>query len=109
MIEAALRAAILAHVPELAAAVRAEIERPRLLPIKSACVSYRAILEGEKRGELQVYRIGNASLIDESELYDWIRRVGVKATPQPEQQGDELGELIELQDGKRKRAAGGGR
>ena len=108
-LEGAIRAAILAHVGELAAAVREEIARPRMVPVKEAIVSYRAILDAEKRGALTVYRIGNASLVDEGELYAWIKREGVKRVEreaEPDEQ-DEIDALVDLAD-KRRRQRGGG-
>jgi hypothetical protein len=100
-IDASVRDAMLGLVPEVVAAVRAELERPRLLPIKSAPVAYRAILDAERRGELAVFRVGHASFVDEAELFAWIRRVG---TPKPEsEQRDAVAELIALGDARRNR------
>ena len=101
-LDAALRSAVLELVPEFAASVRAEFERPRLVPIKSAPVAYRAILDAERHGELAVYRVGHASFVDEAELFAWIRRVGVPKV-EPEQR-DTVGELIALGDARRRRA-----
>jgi hypothetical protein len=92
---------MLGVVPDVVAAVRKELERPRLIPIKDAPVAYRAILDAERRGELVVYRVGHGSFVDESELFAWIRRVGVpKAEPE---QRDAVGELIALGDARRER------
>lgn len=103
----ALRAAVLAQVPELVAALREELGRSKLIPIKEAIVSYRAILAAEKRCELKVYRVGNGSFVDEIELYDWIKRVGAQpAARADEHPADEIAELIDMQDGKRRKGRG---
>lgn len=98
-IEAALRERLPAVLGQLAT-------QARMLPIKSAPVSYRAILAAEKAREITVYRVGKASLVDTAELYAWIRQTGlttpVEATP------DDVGELLEL-DRERRAKRGKGR
>jgi hypothetical protein len=89
----AFHAVVLRLAPELVAAVRAELARSRMVPIKEAPVAYRAILDGERRGEIVVYRVGHASFVDETELYAWIKRIGVAAKAEPTPV-DEIGELI---------------
>ena len=107
MIEESLRSAVLGLVPEFVASVREELGRPRMLPIKEAPVAYRAILAAEKAGELQVYRVGHAALVDEVELFSWVRRVGLrqdKPTMETEpEKADEIGAIIEMGDERRKR------
>jgi hypothetical protein len=108
-IEAEIQSVVLAAVRGVAAELRAELGRRRMLPIKETPVSYRAILEAERAGELRVFRVGHASLVDEAELYEWIRRAGAaRAKPQPDHRPDEVGELIEIGD-RRRRASGGRR
>jgi hypothetical protein len=105
-IEAEISAVVLAAVRGAVADVRAEIGRPRLVPIKEAPVAYRLILAAERAGELQVYRVGHASLVDEAELYEWIRRTGAaREKPRQDKQADEIGELIAI--GDRRRRTGG--
>jgi hypothetical protein len=105
-LEAEISAVVLAAVRGAVADVRAELGRPRLVPIKETVVAYRAILEAERAGELQVYRIGHASLVDEGELYDWIRRTGAaREKPRQVEPSDEIAELIEI--GDRRRRTGG--
>jgi hypothetical protein len=105
-LEVELQAVVLAAVRGAAAELRAELGRPRMVPIKETVVAYRAILEAERTGELRVYRVGHASLVDEAEFYEWIRRVGAsRAEPPPVEQTDEVGELIEIAD-RRRRASG---
>lgn len=104
-LDEAFRAALLGHVPELAAQLREELGKPRMLPTKGAPVSHRAILAAEKRGELAVYRPPhtNGSFVDEQELWDWIKRSGTpKAAPEPEP-ADDVDALIVHQDSSRKR------
>jgi hypothetical protein len=99
----ALEAALRERLPALLAQLQIEA---RMLPIKAAPVSYRAILAAEKAGEIAVYRVGKASLVDTAELYAWIRQTGlttpVEATP------DDVGELLEL-DRERRAKRGKGR
>ena len=73
-LEAEIHRVVLASAPELAAALLAHIERPRMLPIKEAPISYRLILAAERAGELPVYRVGHSSFIAEGELFEFIRR-----------------------------------
>jgi len=103
-IENEFRSAVLSLVPELVAMVRAELGRPRMLPIKETIVSYRQILDGEKRGELTVYRVGHAALVDETELYAWIRRVGIIGTNNPDAAPavDDIDRVIAIGDAKRR-------
>jgi hypothetical protein len=100
-IEATFRSALLELVPEIVAAVRAELGHPRMRPIKETPISYRRILDAERAGELHVYRIGHAALVDESELYDWIRKKGVEVE-RTDEPADEIGELISLGDQRRR-------
>jgi hypothetical protein len=97
----AIRETLLAVVPELASALRAELDRPRMLPIRQAPVAYRAILAAERAGELTVYRVGHASLVDEQELFAWIRRNGSPPAPPGTATADEIGELIAIGDRRR--------
>ena len=99
-LDAAIRHALFGGVSELAAALRAELDRPRMVPVKEAPVAYRAILEAERAGELTVYRVGHTSLVDEQELFAWVRRTGAKPPPK-EAPADEIGELIALSDRRR--------
>jgi hypothetical protein len=73
-----------------------------LISIRRAAVAYRAILAAERRGELQVYRVGHASLVDEAELYAWIRRTGVTRTDATGPASDEVGKLIAISDRERR-------
>jgi hypothetical protein len=107
-IEAEIHSVVLAAIRGAAAELRAELGRPRLVPIKETVVAYRAILEAERAGELQVYRVGHASLVDEAELYEWIRRTGAaRAKPAAVEEPDAIGELIAI--GDRRRRTGGRR
>jgi len=99
-LEAAIRQALLCGVSELVASVRAELDRPRMVPVKGAPVAYRAILAAEQAGELTVYRVGHTSLVDEQELFAWVRRTGAKQSPEVAPV-DEIGELIALADRRR--------
>jgi hypothetical protein len=101
-IEGELRNLVLAAFRDAAAELRAELGRPRMLPIKSCGVPYRQVLDAEKRGELVVYRVGNASLVDEGELYAWIRKTGVRREVEKQGPSDEIGELIEMGDRRRR-------
>ena len=99
----AVRDALTAELPGLLAQLQGQ---PRMLPIKATPVSYRLILEAEKRGELTVFRVGKASLVDAAQLFDWIRRVGQeRRTAAPT---DAVGELLEL-DRERRAKRGKGR
>jgi len=73
--------------------------RCSLIPIKSAPVAYRAILEAERAGELKVYRKGKSSLVDVAELEAWIRRAPRPADASP---ADEVGELVAFNRGRRR-------
>jgi hypothetical protein len=102
-LQEAVRAALAAELPPLLAQLQAQ---PRMLAIKATPVSYRLILDAEKRGELTVFRVGKASLVDAAQLFEWIRRVGQQrrtATP-----ADAVGELLEL-DRERRAKRGKGR
>lgn len=118
MIEDELRKAFFGLVPEVVAMVRAELERPRMIPIKSAIVSYRQILDAENRGELTVYRprgtgkkgnVGHAAFVDEAELYAWIRRTGGKRDELCEshscEEHDDVDRVIEMNERRRRRTA----
>lgn len=92
---------------KVAAAARDQLGRPRMLPIKDAPVSYRRLLEAERAGELRIYRVGHASLVDEVELFDWIKRSGARVAMSPEPEpADEIGALVEMNDVRRARAGG---
>lgn len=97
-LEQHIRELVLAAFREALPEIRAELARPRMLPIKEAPVAYRAILEAEKRGELKVYRVGHASLVDEAELHAWIRRAGSTL----ERPDDEAERIIELNSRRRR-------
>lgn len=77
------------------------IAQPRLMPIKQAPVSYRAILAAEKAGELTIHRRGKSAFVDVDDLDRWIRAAG-KAV-QTAEPADEIAELITL---NRRRRAG---
>jgi hypothetical protein len=103
-LEVELRRALLAGVPELVAALLAHIGRPRLLSIKQAPVSYRALLAAERAGELTVYRVGKASFVAEAELFEFIIRTGVPCKPPPQgdaEPADDIAYLIEAGDARR--------
>jgi hypothetical protein len=102
-VEETIRALVVGALRDALPELRAELGRPRMLPIKKTPVAYRAILAAEQRGELTVYRIGHSSLVDEADLHEWIRRVGVPRPEQPAAPSDEIGELIELGDERRAR------
>jgi hypothetical protein len=107
-LEAEISAVVLAAVRDAAVELRAELGRPRLVPIKETVVAYRTILEAERAGDLQVYRVGHASLVDEAELYAWIRRTGAaRREPKQSEPSDEIGQLIAI--GDRRRRTGGRR
>lgn len=103
-LEEAIRSFVADAVKQAAPLLRAELERPKMLPIKETPVAYRALLDAERRGELTIYRVGHASLVDEVELYEWIRRTGVGRAPEAEPV-DETAKLIELGDARRRRRA----
>jgi hypothetical protein len=70
-----LRKMTVGDLLDLLVGARAESERrSKLVPIKSAKVSYRAILDAEKAEELAVYRAGKAAFVHEDELDAWIMR-----------------------------------
>jgi hypothetical protein len=98
----AVRDALATELPAVLAHLHGE---PRMLPIKETPVSYRLILEAEKRGELTVFRVGKASLVDASELFEWIRRAGCKQAA-PATQPDAVGELLELDRARRAKRKG---
>ena len=98
-IDEVIRLAIRDALASEMATVMAELGRPRLISIKAAPVAYRAILAAEREGELTVYRVGHASLVDEADLYAWIRRVGAQRSERPS--GDEVADLIALGDQRR--------
>ena len=115
MIDSAIRSALLGLVPELAARVREELGRPRMIDIQAGPVSRRAILAAERRGELAVYRPpgggtkgepGHASFVDELELFEWIRRHGSEREQAPEEPHDDVASIIEMGDRRRRRRAG---
>ena len=109
-LDAALRTAIcdvlVAELPAVLAQLSGE---HRMIEIKSAPVSYRAILAAEKVSDLRVYRIGKTSLVDVTELYDWIRRTGTakpSATTADEVAVDEVGDLIQINEQRRSKRRG---
>jgi hypothetical protein len=103
-LEDAIRDIVLGIAPELVALVRAEVGRSRLLPIRETPVSSRRILEAERAGELQVYRVGHTALVDEAELHAWIKRTGTQVATTG---ADPIAELVSANDARRRR--GGGR
>lgn len=109
-IDDALRQGLFGLVPELVARVREELGQPRMLPIKGTVVSYRQILDGERRGEIAVYRVGHSSFVAEDELFAWIRRTGAtKQEPaEPIEASDEIAEVIDA-NRRRVEARGKGR
>lgn len=102
----AIRETVTAALREALPAIRTELGRPRLLPIRETPVAYRAILAAEQRGELTVYRVGHASLVDEAELYEWVRRTGAPRDPKRAAPADEVGELIAINETRRARRKG---
>lgn len=74
----------------------------KLVPIKGAKVAYRAILEAEKAATLNVYRVGHSSFVDEDELDAWIKITGTASTTQVVEATDDVGELIEMNNSRRR-------
>lgn len=111
-LEDAIRQVVLGAATELAARLREELGRPRMILLDDAPVARRIVLDAERAGELPIYRVGQARLLDESELYAWIRRTGAPrrapAVPAvPAEPADEVGELIALGDERRRRRGAG--
>src|SRR5690606_16115450 len=97
-----IRDVLLGAAPELAARLREELGGPRRIPLAEAPVARRTVLDAERAGELSIYRTGQARLLDESELYAWIRRTGAPRRA-PAEPADEVGELIAIGDERRRR------
>jgi hypothetical protein len=75
-----------------------------LIHIKQAPVSYRAILAANKAGELRVYRRGRAAFVRRDELETWIQRAPLTERA-PAAATDEIAELIQLNNARRRRRA----
>ena len=85
----------------IALAERDAGERSTLIPIKSAPVSYRAILAAAKSGEITIHRRGKSSFVERAELERWIRD-GARAA----KKADAIDELIDMTSQRRRRRAG---
>jgi hypothetical protein len=97
------RNAVAAAFSEQIARLRAELERPRMLPIDETGVNRRVLNAAATRGEIRIYRIGHATFIDAVEFYEFVRKVGLPATTPDSGPGDEIGELIAIGDRRRDR------
>lgn len=102
-IQAVVRAALEAELP---AVLNELTRRSRMVPIKSAPIAYRAILKAENEGKLAVYRIGNSSFVDETELFAFVRAEGVERRAQPVSATDEIGALLEINQERRSKRGG---
>lgn len=105
-LEAEIRSAVLASLREGLAELRAEVGRPRMIPIKSAPVAYRQLLEAERKAQLVILRIGHASFVDESELYAWIKKYGTDKPKVAQPASDEIGELLDINAQRRGKRGG---
>jgi hypothetical protein len=84
-IHVSVLSAVRAALPELLA----ELQRPRLIPIRELPVSFRMVLAAEKAGEIQVYRKGKFSAVDEAEFVAWVKRVAKPSA------ADEIADLVD--------------
>ncbi|MEO7033099.1 MAG: hypothetical protein ABI548_04610 [Polyangiaceae bacterium] len=99
----AVRAAL---VSELPAALAGLVEQSRLVPLREAGVSYRLLLSAEHAGELRIYRRGHSAFVERTELERWVLAApAARATSTPAPR-DEVGELLEIGDRRRKSRKG---
>lgn len=106
-LEGMLREAVLAAAPELVALVRADLGRPRMIPIEETGVSRRVLNAAAADGDIELFRIGHAVFVDSSAFYEFVRRAGAKPPSTDAAPTDEIGELIAIGDRRRSRRKAG--
>lgn len=75
---------------------------PRLIPLKQCSIGYRNVLDLVRRGDLEVFGVGNRKFVDREQLDQWILNHPIAKPVDTEAKEDEIDAIIAANRSRRK-------